>query len=130
MRGLQKLRITDMMDRLLRPILRLMGIGGRASTITVIGLTMGIAYGGGLIIHEAKKGHIDKKDIFYSLSLMGLSHALIEDTLLMLMVGGHLIGILWARLAFALLMVTLLVKISTRIPEALCDRFLWGAGRS
>jgi hypothetical protein len=72
---------------------------------------------------------VHKKDVFYSMTLMGLSHALIEDTLLMIMVGGHLSGILWARLAFSLLAVTLLVKISARLPGAFCDRFLWGPPR-
>ena len=126
MRMLEKLRIIDAMNRMLGPVLKLMGIGPKASAITVIGLTLGIAYGGGLIIHEARTGRVHKRDVFYSLTLMGLSHALIEDTLLMVMVGGGLSGVLWARLAFSLLTVTLLVKITTRLPEAFCDRFLWG----
>jgi len=126
MRLLKKLRIIDAMNRMLSPVLKLMGIGPKASAITVIGLTLGISYGGGLIIHEARSGRVHKRDVFYSLTLMGLSHALIEDTLLMFMVGGRLSGVLWARLAFSLLAVTLLVRISTRLPEAFCDRFLWG----
>jgi hypothetical protein len=126
MRVLKKLRIIDAMNRMLNPVLKLMGIGPKASAITVIGLTLGISYGGGLIIHEARSGRVHKRDVFYSLTLMGLSHALIEDTLLMVMVGGHLSGVLWARLAFSLLAVTFLVKISTRLPEAFCDKFLWG----
>jgi hypothetical protein len=126
MRLLQKLKIIDAMNRMLSPVLKLMGIGPKASAITVIGLTLGISYGGGLIIHEARSGRVHKKDVFYSLTLMGLSHALIEDTLLMLMVGGRLSGVFWARLAFSLMAVTLLVKITTRLPVAFCDRFLWG----
>jgi hypothetical protein len=126
MRALRKLRIIDAMNRVLRPLLKLMGIGPKASAITVIGLTMGISYGGGLIIHEARLGGVHKKDVFYSLTLMGLSHALIEDTLLMIMAGGHISGIFWARLAFSLVAITLLVKISSRLPAPFCDRFLWG----
>ncbi|MCP4664970.1 MAG: hypothetical protein GY849_01285 [Deltaproteobacteria bacterium] len=126
MRILKKLRIIDAMNRMLSPVLKLMGIGPKASAITVIGLTLGISYGGGLIIHEARSGRAHKKDVFYSLTLMGLSHALIEDTLLMVMLGGRLSGVLWARLAFSLLAVTLLVQISARLPAGFCDRFLWG----
>jgi len=126
MRILRKLKIIDFMNRLLRPILKIMGIGPKASAITVIGLTLGISYGGGLIIHEARSGQIDKKDVFYSLTLMGLSHGLVEDTLLMVMVGGHLSGVLWARLGFSLLAVALVVKVSARLPQAFCNRFLWG----
>jgi hypothetical protein len=126
LRMLEKLRIVDVINRILRPILKLMGIGPKASAITVIGNTMGIAYGGGLIIHEARSGHIDKKDVFYSLTLMGLSHSLIEDTLLMVMIGGHLSGLLCARVCYSILVVTLLVKITTRLPAAFCNKFLWG----
>jgi len=126
LRTLEKLRVVDVINRILRPILKLMGIGPKASAITVIGNTMGIAYGGGLIIHEARSGHIDKKDVFYSLTLMGLSHSLIEDTLLMVMIGGHLSGLLCARVGYSILVVTLLVKVTTRLPTAFCDKFLWG----
>ncbi|HBF42081.1 MAG TPA: hypothetical protein DDW42_00335 [Desulfobacteraceae bacterium] len=126
MRVLEKLKIVDVMNRVLRPVLKVMGIGPKASTITIIGNTLGISYGGGLIIHEARSGHIDKKDVFYSLTLMGLSHSLFEDTLLMVMIGGHLSGVLWARVAFSFFAVTLLVKVSSRLPQAMCDRFLWG----
>jgi hypothetical protein len=126
LRMLEKLKIVDVINKILRPILKLMGIGPKASAITVIGNTMGIAYGGGLIIHEARSGHIDKKDVFYSLTLMGLSHGLIEDTLLMVMIGGHLSGLLCARVGYSILVVTLLVKVTKRLPTAFCDKFLWG----
>jgi hypothetical protein len=129
MHVLKKLRIIDAMNRLLRPVLKLMGIGPRASAVTVIGLTLGISYGGGLIIHEARTGLIPKKDVFYSLTFMGLSHALVEDTLLMFMVGGHLSGLLLARLAFTLVAVTLIVKVSARLPETFGNKFLWGDPR-
>lgn len=126
LRMLEKLKIVDVINKILRPILKLMGIGPKASAITVIGNTMGIAYGGGLITHEARSGHIDKKDVFYSLTLMGLSHSLIEDTLLMVMIGGHLSGLLCARVGYSILVVTLLVKVTKRLPTAFCDKFLWG----
>ncbi len=129
MHVLKKLKIIDAMNRLLRPVLKIMGIGPKASAVTVIGLTLGIAYGGGLIIHEARTGNIPKKDVFYSLTFMGLCHALIEDTLLMFMVGGHLSGLLFARIAFSLAAVTFIVKTSALLPESFGDKFLWGDPR-
>lgn len=128
-RVLKCLRITEIMNALLRPVLRLIGIGERASTVTVIGLTLGISYGGGLIIREAREGGLDRRDVFFSLTLMGLCHSLIEDTLLMAMAGGHFSGILWGRLVFALVTVAALVQVSRRLPIPLADRFLWGPPR-
>lgn len=126
MRLLHRVRAIELMNRMLRPLLRLLGIGPEASAVTVIGLTLGVTYGGGLIIHEARSGKLSKEDVFFSLTLMGLSHALVEDTLLMLMAGGHISGVLWARLVFSLAVVGLIVRLTARLPRAFCDRFLWG----
>lgn len=102
MRLLSALGITALMDRLLGPILRHLGIGRKATTVTVVGLTLGIAYGSGLIIHEARSGRVDQRDVLFSVSLMGLSHALFEDTMLMAMLGASIYGTFWGRLAFSL----------------------------
>ncbi len=115
MKILKRLRITDLLVFLLTPVLRLLGIGKSAATVTVIGLALGLTYGGGLIVHEVRQGNVDQRDLFPSLTLMGLSHALIEDTLLMLLLGAHLIGVLWLRLALSLIAVALFTHIILRI---------------
>ena len=118
--------VTALMDKILRPILGLMGIGPRASAITVIGLTLGLSYGGGMIIVESKSGAIGKKDVFYSLTLMGLCHSLIEDTLLLMMVGR---GLLWHFLGKAFVLHD---SCGSHCPHCenvagkFSDRFLWG----
>jgi len=114
---LKRMGITDLVIRLLTPLLRSMGVGREAGTITMVGVTLGLAYGGGLIIHEARSGHIPAKDIFFALTFMGLSHSLIEDTLLMLLLGADLLGILWARLAFTIVAMWLLTRIVTAMPD-------------
>lgn len=118
MKTLKLLRVTDLLVRLLNPVLRLLGIGGEAATITIIGLTMGLAYGGGLIIHEAKSGRVSQKDVFASTSLMGLSHSLIDDTLLMLLLGSSIYGILWGRLLFSFVVIAVITRLLSRHIEA------------
>ncbi|MBU1230141.1 MAG: hypothetical protein KKA55_13225 [Proteobacteria bacterium] len=125
MRLLSAVGAIGLLNRLLRPVLSLIGIGPAASSLTVAGLTLGVTYGAGLIILEAKSGRVDKRDVFFSLTLMGLCHSLIEDTLLMAMLGAQLSGILWARLVFALLATALLVKCTARLAPQLADRLLW-----
>lgn len=125
MRLLQAIGVIELLNRALRPPLKLIGIGPKAATVTVIGLTMGIAYGGGLIIAEANSGNVDKEDIFYSLTLMGLCHSIIEDTLLVMLIGAHLSGILWARMLWAVLVVAVIVQIVHRLPPTVRNRYLW-----
>lgn len=114
MRVLNLLGLTRLMERLLTPLLRLMGIGPTAATVTVIGMTMGLTYGGGLIIHETRAGHIAPRDVFASVSLMSLSHALIEDTLLLTLIGASAWGTLFARLAFSLVVTAVLSRMALR----------------
>jgi hypothetical protein len=125
MRLLQALRLLDLCNAALRPVLRLMGIGPRAATIAVVGLVLGLAYGGGRIIHEARTGQVEGRDVFAALTLMGLCHSLIEDTLLMSLVGGHVSGILWGRLLFSLVVTALLTRGVGRLSGQTARRFLW-----
>jgi hypothetical protein len=111
MRLLDFLGITRLFIRCLKPVLRLIGIGPDAATITIIGLTLGLGYGGGLIIRETGRGNLSRTDVFSALSLMGLSHALIEDTLLMVLLGASLYGVFWGRLIFSLIIVAILVRL-------------------
>ncbi|WP_319467433.1 hypothetical protein [uncultured Pseudodesulfovibrio sp.] len=127
MRILQAIRVIDLMNAVLRPILKLIGIGPKASAITVIGLTMGLSYGGGLIINESKSGNVSKEDIFYSLTLMGLCHSLIEDTLLLALIGGHFSGIFWGRLIFAVAALAVVVQVVRRLPDSFKNKYLWVA---
>jgi hypothetical protein len=101
----------NLLERMLNPVLPLFGMSHRAAPVTVVGMIMGIAYGGALIIRETTSGKMDRRETFNSLALMGLSHGLVEDTLVMLAIGGALGGILWGRLLFSLMFIFLLVKL-------------------
>lgn len=121
---LQKLGISDLMTKLLEPVLAMLGMGREAAPVTIIGMTLGLSYGGGLIIQEAQSGRLSKQDIFCSIALMGLCHSLIEDTLVMMLLGGHISGVFWGRLVFSLLAVFLLGRLIRGLPQASFERYL------
>jgi len=110
---LQRLGIVEWINRSLRPVLHWLGIGREAETLTLVGLTLGLSYGGALLIEEAEAGQVAARDVLYAISLLGLSHSLIEDTLLMLMTGADLLALLPLRVLFTLVVIALLVR-STR----------------
>ncbi len=120
----RKVGITALLTRLLEPLLTLLGMGREVAPLTIIGMTLGISYGGGLLIAEVAKGTLAKKDVFLSLALMGLCHSLIEDTLIVLLFGGHLSGILWGRILFALLMTFLFARLLRVLPQRVFERYL------
>jgi hypothetical protein len=117
LRLLKQVGLTDRLTRLLEPGLRLLGMSRAAAPITIIGMTMGLSYGGGLIIREAKSGALTGRDVFFALALMSLCHSLIEDTFLMIALGGHWTGVFLARTLFALLVVFLFVRLLARVPD-------------
>ncbi|MCF7957442.1 MAG: hypothetical protein K9M57_03230 [Phycisphaerae bacterium] len=111
MKLLKWLKVTDLLQKTLHPFLRPLGIGHGATEITVIGMVLGLSYGGGLIIRQVNSGQITKKDTFFALAMMGLCHSLIEDTLLMLSIGGHWTGIFLGRIIFSIFIMLILVRL-------------------
>lgn len=95
--------VERLFEKVFMPPLRLFGIQKEAMNIIIVGMFIGIQFGGGMLIREVKKGNIDKQSLFLSVSLLNLLHAMIEDTILMFLVGGHISGILFARVIFSLI---------------------------
>ncbi len=120
---LKKLGIIQRINHLLRPVLHLLGIGREAETITLVGITLGLSYGGALLINEAQAGHIKSRDVLFSMCLLGLSHSLIEDTLLMMLIGADLSGILIGRIIFSLVIIYLLVRLLDFCSESTLNRY-------
>lgn len=105
---MKKSGINDLLERMLAPLLYIIGIKRSAASLTMIGMLLGLAYGGGLLMNESKRDNIDKKDIFLSMSLISLFHSLIEDTLVVLLLGPSFWVIVPFRLLFALVIVKIL----------------------
>lgn len=108
--------LIRVVNKIMEPTLKWLGISNKVLPITIIGLTLGIAYGGGLLIEESKQKDIDIKGIFYSMTLMGLFHSIIEDTILMLSMGGHWTGVIVFRFVFACTITFLFVKCTNNLP--------------
>lgn len=121
LKALRALRVERWIHALLAPMLRFIGISREAGHITVIGFTLGISFGAGLLIREARSGVLNRRDMFLTMGFLGLCHSVIEDTLLIVLLGADLSGILWARVAFALLVIAVLARLpmlDRRLREA------------
>jgi hypothetical protein len=88
--------------------LNFLGMSDKVANIIIIGLTLGISFGGGFLIEEAKKKEISKKDVFLSLSFLGLCHSIIEDTILILLLGSHISGILFFRFIYTVIVILIM----------------------
>ena len=94
--------------KILKIPLSFLGMSDKVANIILIGLTLGISFGGGFLIEEAKKKEISKKDVFLSLSFLGLCHSIIEDTILILLLGSHISGILLFRFIYTVIVILIM----------------------
>ena len=108
---LKVIGIENFLKRILLRPLRFFGISESAMNIIIVGMTIGLQFGGGILIKEVNTAKIDKQSVFLSILMINLVHAIIEDTLLMLAVGGHFSGVIFARIIFGLLISLLMLKI-------------------
>jgi hypothetical protein len=120
------LKITGILDKInnfLKPSMNFFGMSKNAAILPLIGMTLGLAYGGGLIVKEVKSNKISKKDTFLSLSFMNLSHSLIEDTILTLTIGASIFGILFGRIFFTIIVMLLILKFINMLSKKTFEKY-------
>lgn len=124
---LKATRAEEMLVVLLSPFLRKIGIGAAATTPTLVGMTLGLSYGGAILIDESRRGDINRRDMLCVLALLCLCHSVIEDTLAMLLVGAHISGVLFARVVFSFAVMFVFAQIVRRMSDESLARWLLAA---
>jgi spore maturation protein SpmB len=114
LRILERLGFTGFLRKVLRPAFRLVGIGPEANTITVVGLVLGISYGGGLVIKAASRGDIPARQVTAAVCFMSLCHAVVEDTALVATLGAWTPMISLGRILFSWGVMTLVFALTPR----------------
>ncbi|MFC0525483.1 nucleoside recognition domain-containing protein [Pontibacillus salicampi] len=115
---MQWLRENHWIDRFSRwfaPFTRLLGVERNASTTLVAGLTIGLAYGAGLMIQAVKEDGVSKKDMYLSLIFLVSCHAVVEDTLIFIPLGIPVWPLLLIRLITAILLTAIIGFIWNRM---------------
>lgn len=69
----------------------------------LVGVFLGITYGAGILIEEAKGTSLSKKDIFFIGTFLMICHAIIEDTLLFVIFGADFTIIIAIRTVAAII---------------------------
>ena len=125
--GLELLRwigVERLIQKMMHPILVLVGIGSRASTIVIVGLTLGLGFGGGLMIKDVRQGMIPAQAAVGSLVLINLYHSVFEDTAVMMLLGPSLFYILVVRGVFALILTYLIIRVLGLLSNSKYDRWV------
>ena len=72
------------MVRVLRPLLKIMGLDQKVGFLWLTAVIFGVVYGGAVIVEEVKAGHLTKDELEELHLSIGINHALVEDPSLFL----------------------------------------------
>lgn len=95
----------------LAPLLRVSGLDASAAPVTTVGVLLGLTYGGALIIEEAERQRFSRRTRFLALAWLSLSHALIEDTALLVALGANVWIVLVGRVLVTLAVIAALARL-------------------
>ena len=124
---LKVLGVWSHIINIMKKPLSYLGMSEKVANIILIGLTLGISFGGGFLIEESKKNNISKKDILLSLSFLSLCHSIIEDTILILLLGSHISGILFFRFIYTVIIILLMkILLETKMQKFILSKLTDG----
>jgi len=107
---LERSGATRRITAMLSPLLRASGLDASAAPVTTVGVLLGLTYGGALIIEESERRAFTARTRFLALAWLSLSHALIEDTVLLVALGANVWVVLVGRVIVTLAVVAALAR--------------------
>ena len=121
---LKYIGVEKLIEKALKPFLNFLGVGEKASTIAVVGVTLGIGFGAGLLIKEVKTGKLHYKDVFGVLVLVGMLHSIIEDTAVVSLIGANIIITLFLRAILTLCIVYIFMRLGANFTQEFWQKHL------
>jgi hypothetical protein len=107
---LRYVKIFQVLGTKSEPVMRCLGLGRSAVLPLFTGIFLGIAYGAGIIIRSAAAGQMTRRELFLTGLFLATCHAVIEDVLIFVVLGGDAVVMLGMRLALAILLTSLLAR--------------------
>ncbi len=89
---MKAMNLLDLITRSIWPLLTLLGLPRSTSFLWVVANTLGLTYGGAIIIEEYSKGQMPRRDASLLNISLAQTHSLLEDTVLFVSLG---VGLLW-----------------------------------
>lgn len=104
-RILEEFHIMDLLSNAFAPIMQFMGLSRNSSFLWLVANIVGLTYGSAIIIEQVQEGKIDVKDVRNLNNHLAISHSLLEDTAIWVVVGVPLFWVTVPRVALAIIVV-------------------------
>ncbi|QDP41244.1 nucleoside recognition domain-containing protein [Radiobacillus deserti] len=111
MQFFRELGWMESVSKQLTPFTKFLGMNKNTSMTLAAGLTLGLAYGAGLMIQAVKEDGVSRKDMTLALIFLVSCHAVIEDTVVFIPLGIPVLPLLFIRLVTAILLTALIAWI-------------------
>jgi hypothetical protein len=105
---LKEFKVIDWLSRIFSSIMNLLGLSKKSSFLWVVGQTLGLSYGSGILMEEIKNKTINQqeaKELNYHLAL---NHSQIEDTMLFVVIGAPYLWVALPRFVAAIIVLWLM----------------------
>ena len=87
------------------PLLKVMGLPSSTGFLWIVANTLGLGYGGAIMISETEEGKLSRDDADLLNHNIAISHSQLEDPLLFVAVGYHFGILIWPRILLAIIFV-------------------------
>ena len=104
-RLLSEFGVIRWIAKFLRPVMYFFGLPAKTAFLWIVANTLGLTYGGAVMIEEAEQGKIKKQDADLLNHHICISHSNLEDVILLVSVGGMVLWMLFFRWAMSFLLV-------------------------
>jgi len=89
MQFLEEFKILEKVSRRLEKVVSIIGISGAGALPLLVGMTLGLAYGAGMIIKYGRDGKLTQREMILIITFLSLNHSLFEDVLLFVAIGAQ-----------------------------------------
>jgi hypothetical protein len=100
---LKEFKVIDWLSKAIAPVMKLMGLTGDSAFLWVIGQTLGLSYGSGILMEEIKNGSINKDEAKALNYHLAVNHSQIEDTMIFVAIGAPYLWMALPRFIGAIL---------------------------
>lgn len=101
----------------LSPFTSFLGMKKNTSLTLVAGLTIGLAFGAGVMIQAVREDNVEKKDMILALIFLVTCHAVVEDTVIFIPLGIPVWPLLLIRFVTAVILTVTVAFIWNRIEN-------------
>jgi len=100
-RLIREFGVAGLLARALYPLLWLLGLPRSTAFLWITANTLGLAYGGAVLIEESRSGALARRDVELLNRSIAVCHSLLEDTILFVAIGAGALWITLPRLVLA-----------------------------